>query len=95
MPEGPIALEPTCRSAQGLRAERVETLSSGALLGHEVSLAQDAKVLGNGGSRLREVRRERAHGGGTRAEAVEERPPRGIGDGSEDVGVGSCSRHNR
>jgi hypothetical protein len=75
--------------------ELVQSFSPGALLRNEPRVSQHPQVLRNSGTTLLEVGGQIVHGHGTAAQAIQDRAPRRIRDGPEDVLISACSMHNR
>ncbi len=93
LPERAVAFEPPGDLLQRKRSELVQAFAADALLFHKLREAQYTKVLRDGGAALLEVAGERVDRRRPGAKAVEDRPTRRVGDGLEDVGVGSRSGH--
>jgi len=86
-PEGAVALEPAVGLGEGGRGELVPAQPPLAALADEARLAEDPEVLGDGGTAGAEVLRQLTDVEPSSAQPIEQRPPGGIGDGSEEVGV--------
>src|ERR1700689_5473850 len=82
-PEVAVLADPGVDGAQGLRIKLVDTVAAFAVFANQVRAAQQAQVLGNGGTRDRESVGDLPRRLAAAAEEVEDGAARGIGQGLE------------
>jgi hypothetical protein len=85
LPEGAVLLQPMSDLAERLRIETIKTMAAIALFANQAGLAQQAKVLGNRGTRNREGVRDCTGRLPAAAKKIKNGAARGIGKGAEDA----------
>ena len=83
LPEVAVLVEPGIDGAQRLGIKLIDTVAALAVLPHEVGAAQQPQVLGDGRAGNGKSLGDLSGGLAAAAKQVEDRTPRGVGEGLE------------
>jgi len=87
LPERAVPLDPAGDLLKRPRLKLVMSLAAQPLFRDEASAPQHPQMLGDGRTTLSKLGGERIHGRRTGAQPIEDRPARGVCDGTEHVGL--------
>ena len=90
-PEAPVRFDPPRQVAEWAWREAVDALPAFLIFPNEPRVAKHLEMLRDRGSTHREACRQLGHRDAAALQAVEDRAPRRIGDGMDDVDAGACS----
>ena len=85
MPEGTITFQPSRYHLQRHRVYLVNTLTADSVINYQASFAKDTQMFGYRRAALPKISCQCTGIRGTGAKAIEDRPPRGVGDSAKHV----------